>query len=342
MSLKKQISHFFNNKGYEIVFRDRDYSKWCLFLKDVEYLPYHYTNEWLDYQNEYLSSNEDYLEISFILIKNDIPQLIFPLFFSKKNKKSIIKDDCLEIPLFSKDINDDLKSQIIKIILDLFFNVLSDENKNTNLKISDNDYLISNYLHEKYKICSQDINEYYVDTTIEFSAIKRKVRKSYKQFTKSSDDEIQFDVFTNDTNELIWSKFKNLHLTVSGRTTRSDKSWNYQFENLINNKSIFISASYNDKLISGAYFEMSKDELYYSVSCTDQKYISYKLTHKIMFIAIEKCIELNIKCLKLGNEFVLSKNPTNEDIKNYNISFFKKGFATHIVQNKKVSLINES
>ena len=67
-------------------------------------------------------------------------------------------------------------------------------------------------------------------------------------------------------------KFKELHFNASGRKTRSDLSWLYQFDIIKSGYGFLIAAHYNHDLVSGCFVMPFKK--YYSVAASNRNLMS--------------------------------------------------------------------
>ena len=72
------------NKGLLILSRLNNKSLWNSKLKEISFIPHFYSNDFLDYQNEYFQKNCE--ELSFMAFKND--SFLFQLsLFKVKSKR---------------------------------------------------------------------------------------------------------------------------------------------------------------------------------------------------------------------------------------------------------------
>ena len=130
----------------------------------------------------------------------------------------------------------------------------------------------------------------------------------------------------------MWDDFKNLHHKVSGKKTRSDRTWSLQYENLLSNNAIFLYVTDNNKIISGAYFDTSRDEANYSVSVSDDYAKKNYINSLIIFEAIKILKKRKVLYLRLGQY----ENQLNTDLKQININRFKLSFSNSIVISQKL------
>lgn len=108
--------------------------------------------------------------------------------------------------------------------------------------------------------------------------------------------------------------------------TRSNYTWNKQYKNLKINKSILFAMKVKEEFISFAYFEISEQCIYYSVSSSNKDFKNHMPSHKIIYFAIKYF--LNQKRVLLLGEY----DPKNDNMKKNNINFFKKAFSKLIIK----------
>ena len=132
-----------------------------------------------------------------------------------------------------------------------------------------------------------------------------------------------------------WSDFIKLHFNEAEKKTRSNKSWDIQFKNINRGNSILMYCKKGDKLIGGAYFDLSNNEALYSVGVYSKHYKDIPISHILQFKAIKELKKRNIRWYKLGQYLAnrMNKYYTNKD---FNIAFFKLGFASEITTNFKI------
>ncbi len=188
--------------------------------------------------------------------------------------------------------------------------------------------LITNLFYDKItsqqtEICAM------VNLKLSSDLIKRYIRKRYKSFINWGEKNLETTIYTskNITYD-IFEKFRLFHLQVAGRSTRSKESWDIQFEQIKQDKAYLIMANYMGNLAHASLFLVGEKEVEYGVGVNDRELsenqglpISHSTMYKAIMYAKEKgFLEFNL------NEI----NSNLEDAKYKSISFYKKGFATHL------------
>ena len=227
------------------------------------------------------------------------------------------------------------------IIFDILFGF-----KSSNSKAKETSKILSYVLSEmKYKIKyisvpfsliqSNYFKYYFLDnknntTIIEFAIdlkdtienIWRTLRKSYKSLINKNS---KIYLVKNECSAQIWDMCKELHYECSGRKTRSDRTWEIQWEAIKSGNSIVYFIQSKNKVIGFAYFLYDKIcASYYVAAFQRNNKFDKSLGHLILWQAIK---EFKLKGLK---KLYLGAYPTeiiNDKSKISNIVSFKKGFS---------------
>jgi len=155
-------------------------------------------------------------------------------------------------------------------------------------------------------------------------------RKSYKNLVNKAKNLWTSEVLSGEFEKAIFEKYKLLHIETSGRQTRSDESWDLQYQMILDKKAFLVVLfDSNQELIGGGYFNYTRDEVFYSVGVYKRELFDQPLGHLVQFLAISFMKELGIRQYFLGRRHYKSDIPSPEE-KLLNISGFKHGFATHL------------
>ena len=169
-----------------------------------------------------------------------------------------------------------------------------------------------------------------IDLTKEPLNLHGEIRKSYKSLINKGKRELDIKI-TEDP--LLLSQFHALHRQVSGRETRSHKTWDIQAE-MLKQKEAFLVCGFFDKyLLAGDFFIYNEHCCYYGVSASagrEQDIIHPEVsgqfkfplnTHALIWRAIMHAKELGCKRLEMGEQLFCG----NEKL--VDISMFKRGFG---------------
>lgn len=161
-----------------------------------------------------------------------------------------------------------------------------------------------------------------------FSQYRRSLRDRIKQAEKLWDCKYLTSVSTDI--DSVWNEFKLLHLTVSGRKTRNDKSWDLQKEIIRQGQGIlFYLLNASGQMIGGSFFQYTRDEAWYYVSASDRSLFDKPVGHLMQAEAIKHLCKLNIRWYKLGSLAQQNQSPTPSE-KELKISHFKKQFSSNV------------
>ena len=273
-------------------------------------------NELLDYYEEYGKKNK--YEFSYVTFESEKKKLIFPYTLDKNSNLDFFGMPAIffcqvNIIIF----NNDLKK---------FFEKLRSNKKIIfNLKIEKNFNDLQLLLSQAKKN-----EEIYEESFID---LKLSDKEIFKQFSKGHRYEINRN--TNFEYKIIdWNNYKknqilemmNLHETVSGKITRSKKSWMINEEMILKKKGFLVFVTHLKKLISSSFFFKNNFSSIYFSSCTIRDYfLKTGITHKTIWQAIQYLKKNNCYYLHLGR--TKTYFASHENIKERNIEKFKNSFG---------------
>ena len=164
--------------------------------------------------------------------------------------------------------------------------------------------------------------------------INASLRKSYKSIINWGRNSLSFKlVDINNPDEAIFKSFKELHLLSSGRKTRSDQTWDIQFQMIKSGWGYLASCYMNNQMVSGCIIMNDSNLAYYAVAASNREMMANKLplNHFPLFQSILIAKEKGCKKFimgKINTDFSDFDNLKNT--KDDNISKFKLGFSSHI------------
>lgn len=273
----------------------------------------------IDYYLEYLG--DDYANRSPILYKNEDPILILPS-LSKKRELNFAGEP--------SEVMSTLKGDEYFKGVRIFIDALKKESLKSGEKIAKvraEPIILKESLNTVKSITT--LLRGYVNCDLSESSIKLSLRKSYKSLVNWGKRNLLIKVLDNNAIDFdLFMKFKALHLEASGRKTRSNQSWHYQFEMIKKGNGYLIAAFYNDKLVSGCFIMNDQYTALYGVAASDRQLMSegLPLNHYTLWMSIMEAKQKGCKKFILGD---VSDNRC-QDIKSKNICLFKRGFATDV------------
>jgi hypothetical protein len=204
----------------------------------------------------------------------------------------------------------------------------------TKLLFFQNPYITSLYINN---ILSTEVaQESYIDLYQSADMLKMNVRKSYKSLINWGLSNLKTVLISkNNLDKILFDSFKNFHIQVAGRQTRSDYSWDLQYDAILNDDAFLLLGYLDDRLVSGAYIIYGSESAYYGVAVNDRQLMKQNIPvgHSILYSSILNAKNIGIKTFKLG---VIDNK--HED-KITQINMYKKGFTNTV--NTVVKLLVE-
>jgi len=154
-----------------------------------------------------------------------------------------------------------------------------------------------------------------------------KIRKSYKSLINWGRRSLEVTII--DRQNLSFERFiefKKFHEKISGRQTRSDESWNIQYQMLEHGYGELILADYEGVLVAGSLFIDQFERTIYFTGVYERELFDYGISHYLLYHGI-------CRSAARGNTSYFSLGCYETEImdrKLYNIQFFKKGFAENL------------
>jgi len=247
---------------------------------------------------------------------NGINPFVFKCFGN--NEKKIVFDILFDKRLAhskTKDISKILNNIIINLNFDVKYSLVPFSLDNTN-------YFKYNLLKNQSK---QTVLEFAVNLEDEIEDIWRSLRKSYKSLINKNNK-----IFTvnNVCTHEIWESCKKLHYECSGKKTRSDQTWEIQWQAIESGKAIVYYIQENNEVIGFAYFIYDKNfSSYYVAAFKRDNNSDHSLGHLILWHAIKKFKDKGLKKLYLGSYPI---KLMDQKSKISNIIGFKKAFSNII------------
>lgn len=275
------------------------------------------------YYQEYYKEN--FTDLTFIVVENN--RVLAYVLCCILDNSITLPDGGVIIKLFDTNINNKEKKKIYTAILE-HLKFLSDNYK-CSLVIKDflidgslsilGEHLFNSRFHNKLtfemEIDYLDFNQ---------GTFSANLRKSYKSLINWGRKNLSV-ININKDNACAdkFRKFQDFHCKISGRKTRSDESWNEQYEIIKSGLGELILADYNNNLAAGSFFADYSDTSVYFTGVYDRNLFDFGISHFMLYEGINRSFER-------GNTSRFSLGYFDTDIKDpkwYNIQFFKKGFC---------------
>lgn len=337
--LQNTIKENFAGQKYDFEVMEKNLETWEQVLAITDYVPVAYRPEIIAYQKTYFEKlNSEIIDISPIIYQNKKTLGIWPLSVSIKDGKYQLSSQGSPVlpPLLIKSLPPVTIKNIYKTCcflaqsLSKKLNISNWESLDPFLATPLTSLSDWHILLLKEGGIPSLKHTLYTDLSIGISEYKRTLRKSYKSLVLPNPDICKVSILTTGNYE-IWEEFRKLHLSVSGKVTRSKETWDHQFDALSNGQSFLVYLRDKSNVMIGAgYFTLSAQEASYSVGVYNRSLFSQPLGHVVQFAAVEKMMNLGLKWYRLG-EYHLPSDITGSSEKEMSISKFKSGFSTHIM-----------
>ncbi|MDA9600597.1 hypothetical protein N9S07_02360 [Nitrosomonadales bacterium] len=180
---------------------------------------------------------------------------------------------------------------------------------------------------------SVEVKAAYVDLSLSLEEIKRNARKSYKSLINWGLKNFEIKVINQESQDRqSFNQFMHFHREVAGRSTRSDESWDIQYQMVCKGEAFVLQGFYNGRLVSASLITHSVSEAWYGVGVYDRALMAERLplAHGLLFKAFDISKEKGIKTFIIGNISTLSTE------KEESIAKFKTGFTKSFVTTKHI------
>lgn len=169
--------------------------------------------------------------------------------------------------------------------------------------------------------------EAYINLALPIDNIKMNVRKSYKSLVNWGCKNLDINIYdlNNITNE-IFEEFHQFHVQVSGRITRSDRTWELQCQAIKDGKATYVSGRLSGELVAGVFTTYGNTIAYYGVAVNNRELMAQNmpLGHVVLLESIIKAKNDGIEI------FILGDVTPADDEKNNAITKYKRGFTNTI------------
>jgi len=166
------------------------------------------------------------------------------------------------------------------------------------------------------------------DLSLDEAAFRRNIRKSFQSLLNAGRRTMRLAYF-NATNPdmALFDAYRAFHAHVSGRITRSDESWRAMSDLIVGGRGELALGYLNDEeLVSGTMTFDGTEVAYYASGVYDRARFDKPLAHFPLYDAILRSGNRGLRHFDLG--FLPARGTVSD--KEYNIGYFKRGFATSV------------
>ncbi|MCR5225688.1 MAG: hypothetical protein K6E27_00550 [Eubacterium sp.] len=323
-----------------------------------KYVSTFYKPSFILYQAEYFSDVYDaYKDISMILYRGGRPVGIWPVCLYIKNGRihfGSLGGPLIE-PIFTDLNKDEAKRKVIRNILKALMEWCKNDDFDSCIvsQITLVDDGISQWgkmLLEYGATCSQVKWIAFADLNLSEEEIYAKIRRTNRYSVSKGETLYEVAVIDDKEKDKLseaFKEFRRLHFNVSGRITRSEKTWNIQEESIRNNTScsgfdfvVFIREKITKELVGAALFTATPQSGLYSVAAYDRSRFSKPVGHIIQAFSMNYMRNKGVRWYEIG-ERTYPGDVVNDE-KLINIGKYKEGFATHIFPRILINLNSDN
>jgi len=330
------IENIFSKSSLEFIYRSNDNGSWNKILHNAEYVPFAYMQISMEFQSELQTGNDiPVSDISVILLNDNKPCAVWPVLYKIHNNQAVISSfgAMLLPPLFSADTASVTRKKIIRECLIIIIEICREAGISTlqSEEVFLNRMEISDWHYELIRMGAVAKLKYdlYIDLRLDLELIKRSFRKSYKSLISLGFKTWEVSVMQPGDLD-TWQEFKKLHYKVSGRITRSDRSWDIHYDAIQKGNAFLIwLKDQNQEMVGAGFFLISPQEAYYGIGVYDRTLFDKPLGHVVQFAAIEHMKKTQLSWYKVGTRVFPTDTPAPTE-KEVSVTIFKEGFATNI------------
>jgi len=121
--------------------------------------------------------------------------------------------------------------------------------------------------------------------------------------------------------------FRLLHLDAAGRETRSQRTWDLQYEMVMTGEAFMIFGSLDQELVSAAHFSISPCHCFYGVGASRRSLFDKPIAHVILWEAILHAGRLGCRKFEIGEQLFPKQNAVTPSKKEMDISNFRRWFG---------------
>ena len=169
-----------------------------------------------------------------------------------------------------------------------------------------------------------------INLSLDKEILWKGIRKSYSSLINNGLRDMKPYVITREN--IVWEghmlRFRELHMRVSGRETRSIESWKRQFESVKNGEAFLVLGELEGEIVTAGYFSHSKENCIYGSSVSRRDLFHKPLFHAVMWTAILYAKKIGCRWFEVGNQnFIKHPRESKPTQKELGISDFKSGFG---------------
>ncbi|MDD5544360.1 MAG: hypothetical protein PHX83_14420 [Acidobacteriia bacterium] len=171
-----------------------------------------------------------------------------------------------------------------------------------------------------------------IDLSRSEESLHQQLRRSYQSLINWGQKNLELKLFDSKCiqREHLES-FRQLHISVAGRQTRSQRTWDLQFEIVSQGGAFILMGWLQGNLVTASYYIHSSKYCYYGVSASKRELFDKPLSHSSMWSAILHARALGCRFFDTGEQLFAGQVDRAPTTKELSISRFKRGFGGQTV-----------
>lgn len=271
------------------------------------------------YYQEYYG--DDFADLSFFVIRANC--VVAAVICFKVENKLCRPSDGIKIYFFSTKEQKKIATFILSYIEEQAKIYGCSEIIFKDVFVNDNLSLLGNLLFNQ-RYCSRLTFEMSIDYKgFDEELYHASIRKSYKSFINWGQKNLRTIIINKQSLSLEnFIAFKEFHLKIAGKKTRSNKSWDLQYNMIEKGYGELLLSYYQENLVAGSLFTDDGEVSNYCTGVYERDLFDFGLSHYLMYQGICR------SRMRGAAQFSFGYFDTDiNDPKWYNIQFFKKGFC---------------
>jgi hypothetical protein len=179
-----------------------------------------------------------------------------------------------------------------------------------------------------------------IDLQCDEDNLRKDIRKSYRSLINWGEKNLSITVHDHrNTSPEIIEDFRQLHMAVAGKETRSPETWHLQYRQITENEAFLITGRLDGQLVTAALFLHSPSYCYYGVSASLREMFDKPLSHAVLWRSILEAKRRGCRLYEMGD--LAHLYPQGYSDKEKNIAVFKRGFGGVALVHLRIGMISD-
>ncbi len=308
--------------------------KWDEFCLESDDCWYWHTIDWMEYTMEYTGSDSELL--AFYIEDGNADILAICPLIREKNKLTF-SGSFGPNPAFRNNLSKKLSNKLIGQIFSRIDSIALE--KGLKACIMSLSTLAKNFLNPfnynylmKYGFENISLNTQILVLDKDERTLWGEIKKSHRNEINRGKNQITFSIdypFSED--DQMFKDFKQLHFLAAGKKTRTEKTWEIQYQSKIKGNAVIILAYKDDIPIGGIYSILYKDGAYYGISANHPDHEHLSVSHSIQWELIKWLKQNRYRYYELGYQYFSDQPFSHPNQKEIDISLFKRHFGGYTI-----------